>query len=146
MGKTDVGKVYITADNNWRGLWCRSNSCKLNFFGGEYEGRNSGVPCAGNLIRVDAGNVAFFGPWIAYGMSAPATTEHGLIEVTGGNVLIYRPYYGLGNTAETVPMVYCSGGQVEVRSAASDGTWSGLPRVQQAGTGTLAGDSSVTVV
>jgi len=145
MGKTDVGKVYITADNNWRGLWCRSNSCKLNFFGGEYEGRNSGVPCAGNLIRVDAGNVAFFGPWIAYGMSAPATTEHAIIEINGGNVLIDRPCYGRGTAAETVPLIYVAGGRVEVRSAAVEGTWASLPRVKKVG-GVLVSDSSVTVI
>jgi hypothetical protein len=145
LSKTDVGKVYVTADNGWRGLWIVGNGAKLNFYGGEYEGRNASVPCAGTLIRVEGGNVAFFGPWIAYGMSAPTTTEHGLIEVTGGNVLIDRPTYDRGNTAETVPLVYVSGGKVEVRSAAGAGTWVGLPQVHKA-VGTLLSDSSVSAV
>lgn len=145
LSKTDVGKVYITAADGWRGVLCRYTSGKLNFYGGEYEGRNATVPSAGNLIRVEGGNVAFFGPWIAYGMSAPAATEHGPIEVTGGNVLIDRPCYGRGNTAETVPLVYVSGGKAEVRSVAGAGTWTGLPRVHKAA-GTMANDSSVTVI
>jgi hypothetical protein len=147
LGKTDVGKVYITADSNWRGLWCRYNSSKLNFYGGEFEGRNAGVPCAGNLIRVEGGNVAFFGPWIGYGMSAPATTEHGLIEVTGGNVLINRPTYGRGNTAETVPLIYVSGGKAEVCSAvgAAGQSWIGVPRVKNR-CGKMVGGSSVTAI
>jgi len=145
LGKTDVGKVYITSVGGWRGLWCRNNSCKLNFYGGEFEGSNASVPCDGNVIRVDAGNVAFFGPWIAYGMNAPLATEHALIEVNGGNVLIDRPCYGRGNAAETVPMVYIAGGKAEIRSAAPDGPWTGLPRVRKVG-GVLVSDSSVTLI
>lgn len=47
-----------------------------------------------------------------------------------------------------MPLVYCSGGKLEVRSAVADtafNAWTGLPRVQNAG-GALVSDSSVTVM
>lgn len=147
LGKTDVGKTYITSEQGWLGISIVNNCRKLNFYGGENEGRNANTPCDGSVIQVSGGVVSFFGPWCAYAMNNPGTASHGVIEVTGGNVLIDRPCYGRGNLAESVPLVYCSGGKVEVRSAGVDTTdsWTGLPRVQNAG-GTVVTDSSVTVI
>lgn len=145
IGKTDVGKVYITAMNGWKGIKISGSSSfgKLNFFGGEFEGQNDGDPCHGTLIRVEGGGVAFFGIWTAYAMRSPDSASHGVIEVTGGNVFIERPTYSRGSTSNTVPFVYVSGGKVEVRSVHGI---SGLPTVSTVGTTAVAlVDSSVTL-
>lgn len=148
VGKTDVGMMYVTAGGKALGVLVQSDwSCKLNFYGGEYEGSLAANPSQGSLIRVEGGAVAFFGPWTGYGMANPGTYSHGVIEVTGGNVLIDRPTYARGNSAESVPLVYCSGGKVEIRSAVTNPTetWSGLPVVAKTGSGQVVADSSVTV-
>lgn len=150
LSKTNVGQVYLTANNGWRGLKIsEASTAGLILNGGWYEGQNDGDPSYGNLIRIEGGLVSIRDPWLAYGMSSPDATEHGIVEVTGGNVLLDRPIYRRkGTVAETVPLAYCSGGKLEVRSAAADtvfNAWTGLPRVQNAG-GTLVNDSSVTVL
>lgn len=117
VGKTDVGKIYVTCNNGWLGVKCTGDLGGLNFFGGDFEGQNINNPCYGSVIRVEGGGVSFCGPWTAYAMSNPGTYSHGVIEVTGGNVLVDRPTYERGNTAASVPYVYCSGGKIEVRSA-----------------------------
>ena len=149
FSKSNLGQAYVTCNNGWRGVRISGASAGVAMSGGWYEGMNDSAPCYGNLIRVEGGLVSVRDPWLAYAMSAPDAAEHGAVEVTGGNVLLDRPFYRRKTTvAETVPLVYCSGGKLEVRSAAADTTfnaWTGLPRVQNAG-GALVTDSSVTVV
>jgi len=144
VGKTDVGKVYVTAQNGWKGIRVTggSSSGKLNFYGGEFEGQNDGDPSFGTLIRVEGGGVAFFGPWLAYGMRTPDAASHGIIEVTGGNVFIERPTYNRGSTPNSSPLIYCSGGKVEVRAV--HGTVD-TPTVKKTAAGTVVSDNTVTV-
>jgi len=144
VSKTDVGKVYITAANGWRGIHIlgSNTSGTLNFFGGEFEGQNAHTPCEGNTIRVEGGSAAFWGTWFAYGMAMPLSSEHGVFEVTGGNVLIDRPTYDRGESSSNVPAIYQSGGVLEVRSAYG---LQGTPGVKSVG-GTLTHDSSVNIL
>lgn len=150
VGKTNVGWVYATCNNGWRGLRVRgagSNGVQLD--GGAYEGMNAATPCDGNVIRVEGGMVSIRDCWVAYAMNAPSS-ENGVIEVTGGEVLIDGVKYGRGNLAETVPLVYASGtSDVYIRSCMPDkanATWTGRPRVQDATTGAFIVDASVTAI
>lgn len=149
VGKTNVGWIYATCNNGWRGLVVNgagSNGIQLD--GGAYEGMNATTPCDGNVIRVNAGMVSIRDVWCAYAMSTPGATEHGIIEVAGGNVSIDRVHYGRGNLAEAIPVAYQSGGVMSVREFAPDlanASWTGLPRVQSTG-GILRSDASVTVL
>jgi len=154
VGKTNVGYMYVSCNNGWRGIRISGNSGNaLNFYGGMYEGyKPSGVQangqslrCDGSLIRVEGGGNAFFGPWIAFGMDKPDANNHGLVEILGGDTAFYRPTFALGATPESTPMVYASGGTVTVRDAAPatlNSTWTQAPLVTAAG-GTIRSDDSV---
>jgi len=91
---------------------------------------------------VEGGAVAFWGPWFAYGMSNPSSSEHGVVEVTGGNVLINRPTYDSGQLPSSVPAIYQSGGTLEVASAYG---LMGPPSVKSVG-GKFIYDSSVVIL
>lgn len=47
LGKTDIGKIYVTAANGWLGVKVTGACPKLNFYGGEFEGQNINDPCYG---------------------------------------------------------------------------------------------------
>ena len=148
LSKTNVGYIYATARNGDLGIRCTGNSAGLVFFGGSYEGQNAGDPCYGNVIRVEGGTVKFRDPWIAYGMTNPTANggnSLGMIHVTGGQVLIDGATYERATgVAETVPLVYVSGGEVRVRNAMRSGSWTGKPRVFHAG-GTVDVDDTVVL-
>lgn len=144
LNKTNVGYVYITSSGGTRGLWIKGTDGKrlVRFFGGSYEGYNAGNPNHGCNIRVDNNIARFYAPWIAYGMSSPQAGEYGIIQVNGGKVLFDGLAYDRGNTALSVPLIYQTGGKVEVRTADMG---SETPIVTSTG-GTLIHDASVTVV
>lgn len=153
LSKTNVGYAYITANNGWRGLRTSGDCTGLTLYGGVYEGQNDGDPSHGNLIRCEGtGTVRIRDPFLAYGMTSPAGTEHGIVEVAcsaNGQVLLDGFTYRRDNdVAETVPVAYVSGGSLRVTNGMADkqyNTWTGLPRVQSAG-GTLTNDASVTAL
>jgi hypothetical protein len=146
MWKTNVGRLYITANNDWRGTKVSGSGEGLHFWGTSFEGL-SGEPCNGTLLRIEGGRVAVHGPWLAYAMGAPSSGENGVVQVTGGHVVIDTPTYAFAPTvAESVPMVYQSGGVLAVRDALPAGSWSGLPRVQTVGGTLRATDGSWTQV
>ncbi|MDB5181094.1 MAG: hypothetical protein JWO54_857 [Candidatus Saccharibacteria bacterium] len=144
LGKSNIGDIYVTSEWGWRGVKISGSGSGLTLNAPRLEGRNASTPCDGNVLRITGGNgVTIVNPWIAYGMDSPDPTEHGMIEVTGGNVFIDRPVYNRGTAATSVPLVYCSGGKVEVRYAAS--STNEVMYVDGAG-GTVLTDSSVSVV
>lgn len=151
MSKSNVGRIYNTAENGWLGTRVTGSGEGLTFFGSTFEGRAAGNPCDGATVRVEGGNVTFFAPWLAYAMANPTAnsgTSAGVIHVTGGNVVIDRPYYKRATAvAESVPMVYATGAttKITVRSAAVLG-WTGLPVVRAVAGASATVDSSVTLV
>jgi hypothetical protein len=147
MSKTNVGKIYCTSENNWRGVKVTGSSQKLTFFGTVFEGRNAATPCVGTVLRIEGGNVSVRDPWLAYAMSAPDAGENGVIHVTGGDVIVDGPAYERATgVAETVPLLYQSGGRVHIYDVQKAGTWSGLPRVQTVGGTLVATDGTWTLV
>jgi hypothetical protein len=166
MDNTTIGPMYITAEAGWGGIRVSgppynsgipSNLSMLTFSPGlVVEGRNASAPCAGSVIRVEGGNVHITHAYLARAMSSPSTMQHspsdgGTVMVTGGALslrdCIYDRYSGQPETAYFV--CTSSSGPVQVSGttvATEGGTWTGLPRVHNAGSGILMTDSLVTVV
>lgn len=149
LDKTTIGAgLYITAQNDWRGIKVLgSDSYFLNFVGCILEGQNAGDPCFGNIVRIQGANVNLNGIRFAHGMSSPTAGENGIVEVTGGDVTaIGCGYERATGVAETVPMFYCSGGRCSVKEVKKIGSWTGLPRVDEAGGTVPATDGTWTLI
>jgi hypothetical protein len=150
LDKTTIGSgLYITAQNDWRGVKVTPSSSTffLNFIGCVLEGQNAGDPCFGNVMRIEGENVNLSGIRFAFGMTSPTAGENGICEVTGGDVTaIGCGYERATGVAETVPMFYCSGGRCSVKEVKKIGTWSGLPRVDEAGGTVPATDGTWTLI
>jgi hypothetical protein len=153
--KSQVGEIYMTAERS-SGIYITGGATTtgLVFNGmGRIEGRNTGAPCVGSNVRIDGGSCTFRDWWIAYGATALNSNGHtgegGVITQTGGNSFFDGCWYDRATgVAETVPWLYVSGGVSRVRNmrvGTKGGSWSGLPRVDQAG-GTIDADASVTVI
>jgi hypothetical protein len=150
MDKSNVGAgLYCTAENNWRGVKVigSGSTRTLNFWGPIIEGRAAGTPCVGTLLRIESHNVKLWGVRFAFAMSAPDAGENGVVEVTGGDVSAWGCMYERATgVAETVPMFYCSAGRCSVKEAKKQGTWTGLPRVDEAGGTVPASDGTWTLI
>ena len=151
ISKTNVGRIYCTAEQGWRGIKVSGNGAGLNFFGTSFEGHLNSAPCHGATLRWEGSAGAVFGGWFAYGMTAPTTLggdNNGMIDVRGGNLLIDRPYYTRANgVAESVPLIYAAGGSTRVvaREVAALGTWTGKPVIQVVSGATVVADSTFTL-
>lgn len=146
LGKTDVGYIYMTALNGWRGLKVSgTGSGNLNFFGGTYEGYNGGSNRApGTVIRLEGGNGAFYGAHIGQAMMSPDAAEGGYVHMTGGEWSFYGPHIYRGNTADTVPAIYQTGGRLFVTGATRGNmseSWSPRPILA---TGAAGGNAAGT--
>lgn len=150
LGKTNVGGVYATARYGWRGILVSGNADGLTFYGARAEGRNAGSACHGSVMRIEGGAVTLRDAWIAYGMGDPSSFgggNNGMIQVTGGQVLLDGLRYSRATgVAETVPLVYATGGVVEARTVHKRGTWSGNPRIQATGGATVYADTNYWTV
>jgi len=137
LSKTNIGYIYMTALNGWRGIKVTGNSSFISFFGGVYEGYNAGTPAPGSVIRLEGGSGAFYGPCVGQGMGSPDAAEGGLIHVTAGEWNFYSPIFYRGNMAETVPCVYQTGGRLMVMGAVirQSETWTDRPRYSTTATG-----------
>jgi hypothetical protein len=153
--KSGCGPIYMTAERSSgiRILGGQTTTGLVLNGMGRVEGRNVSQPCAGSNIRIDGAGVTIRDWWVAYGATALNTNAHtgegGVITQTGGDVLYDGLWYDRATgVAETVPFIYVSGGVARVRNIRKGykgGSWTGLPRVDQAG-GTVDADNSVTVV
>ena len=154
--KTHVGPIYMTAERS-SGIYIVGGSTTTGLvFNGmtRCEGRNVSQPCVGSNIRIDGGSVTIRDMWVAYGATALNSNGHtgegGVITQTGGDVLYDGVWYDRASgVAETVPFIYVSGGKARVRNirtGTKGGSWTGLPRVDQTGSGVVDADNSVTVI
>ena len=82
-------------------------------------------------------------------MANPGATgrnDGGVVHVSGGDVLMDGiDYERARGVAESVPLLYVSGGKARVRNVTGRG-FSGKPVVRQTRAGLIDADSSVTVV
>lgn len=135
LTKTNIGYIFMSALNGWRGLKVTgSNAHGLRFFGGTYEGykgSNDTLAAPGTVIRLEGGAGAFFSPSVGQGMQSPDTAnEKGLIHMTGGEWAFYSPSFYRLPVADTTPMIYQSGGRLTVHGATRNepDTWTTRPR------------------
>lgn len=144
LSKTDVGYIYMSALNGWRGLKIGStNSWGLSFFGGTYEGYNSSTSRApGTVIRIEGGQGTFFGPRVGQAMASPDVAEGGYVHITGGEWNFIGPQFYRGSTADTVPVIYQAGGRLMVTGATKLGseTWTTRPILETGAAGGNAAD------
>lgn len=150
MSKTNVGYIYLTALNGWRGLRIvGSSGGGLFFYGGTYEGyradgsRLSG-PAPGTLIRIEGGSGAFYGPSIGQGMNDPAKSETGLVQMSAGEWSIAGASFYRGSMPEGVPCVAHTGGRMLVTGATypAHEKWRSRPRFVTSAPGPTSGPLS----
>lgn len=165
LEKTSIGPLYITAEQGWGGIRVTgptspnsgaSNAGIVTFLPGlKVEGRNSGQPCYGSLIRVEGGQIDLPYAWLSYAMSSPSSMGHtptdaAAVDVLGGVADLHGCRYDRATgVAEAVPFVNVAAGAeawvTRQKLASRGGTWSGRPIVKNSG-GAINYDSSVTVV
>jgi hypothetical protein len=153
-GKTNYGGIYITADDQWRALLLQGDSryqMGNRLHGFRIEGRNAGDASPGALVKVTGGGWDMTGFDLNYAMANPGAyteADRGYIHQTGGmlhadGITVDRA----SGVAETVPIVYVSGGETIVRSVkrgTKGGAWTRRPVVAQTRDG-LVVDSDPTV-
>jgi hypothetical protein len=85
LGKSNVGPIYITAFNGWRGLKITgvATAGLLTIDGAVIEGNNAKQPCHGSLVRVESGNVCFRSATIDDGMGDPTGVQGSPYSNTG---------------------------------------------------------------
>jgi hypothetical protein len=145
LSNTNIGPVYITSPDGWRGILVNGSlgtgkGFGLNIWGVRCEGRSQSIRAYGNLLRVTGGGVSVRDIEVARPMSQPLGSEHGAIEITGGDVSIDGICYD--RAGYDGPMVYVSGGTCRVSNAKS--TTGDTMVVKHAG-GTVTADDSVLV-
>lgn len=145
LTKTNIGFMFVTALNGWRGIVVRgNNSHGLRFFGGAYEGMNSSKPAPGTVIRLEGGAGSFFNPSVGQGMASPDTTnEKGLIHMSGGEWSFFSPSFYKNGMPESTPFIYHSAGRLMIIGATKHRaeSWTTRPRYQTSFT-TGSGDNS----
>jgi hypothetical protein len=149
MTNTNVGYIYCSALNGWRGIRVTGTSSVMSFYGGVYEGykptRVNGLlsgPAPGTVIRIDDGACMFYGTHIGQGMDNPDVAEDGLVQINGGEVtMIGCNFYG--QNMATANAIDHNGGRLSVLGSTKrlneSATWSNRPKVSTtatAGSGT----------
>ena len=122
LEKTNVGYVYITAENGWSGVRIEGPIKRnIQFHGGVFEGRSAGNPATYPVIDIRGGHTTFYGPNVGQVVN---TNANGAIVQSGGVVELYSPhYYKATAAATTFPMFYQSGGVASiVRPFSGDGS------------------------
>lgn len=138
LSNTQVGYIYASGLNGYNCLRVTGNSDGLQFYGGVYEGYKSTGTAAdgshtlanpGNVIRLEGGSGAFYGGNFGQAMAQAPASHHGVIEVTAGEWNFHSPNFYKGAMAESVPMIYQSGGRVAVYGATrrQAESWSARP-------------------
>lgn len=160
LSKSNVGPLYITADNGWRGLHVSGSSssgCGVTVTGAVIEGRNPTDPCDGILVNVDGGGVTLRDSNVDCGMANPSAGESGLIQISGSDTQVVIDGLTVShaaNVAVTTPAVYVTGSpSVRVRNVmrmvrSGGPSWgTQLPVVHQTSSGLVAdNDSSVQII
>jgi hypothetical protein len=111
VGKTNVGQLYITNEGDWTGVRIGGTIDDVcNFFGGWYEGRNTGTPATRPVFDIQGGTNNFFGIWTAF-VDDAGGTANGVIHQSGGIANFYAPaYLRTSAVADTFPWLYQTGG------------------------------------
>lgn len=121
LEKSNIGYVYITAENGWSGVRIEGPIMRnLQFHGGVFEGRSAGNPATYPVIDIRGGHATFYGPNLGQVVN---TNANGAIIQSNGVVELYSPhYYKATAAATTFPMFYQTGGIASItRPFSGDG-------------------------
>lgn len=143
LSKTNVGYIFMSALNGWRGIKISGSAGHgLRFFGGSYEGykgSNDNLAAPGTLIRIEGGTGAFYSPSVGQAMQNPESSEKAPIHITGGEWSFYSPSLYKGPMSESTPFIYHGGGRVMVTGVGanrgSGESWTGRPRYESVSSG-----------
>eukprot|EP01113_Clastostelium_recurvatum_P008885 TRINITY_DN14232_c0_g1_i2.p1 TRINITY_DN14232_c0_g1~~TRINITY_DN14232_c0_g1_i2.p1 ORF type:complete len:412 (+),score=72.65 TRINITY_DN14232_c0_g1_i2:38-1237(+) len=156
LGKTNVGPIYITANNGWAGILIAGDDTYgvgLSFTGCRFEGMNPSNPSNGALVVQTGGKVIYRDIWTAYGMADPMANKHSppdqaMIMILGGESLWDGLTYDrAASVNQSVPLFYVAAGKVHIRNVftgAKGGAWSGLPLVRAVSPAVVNLDDTVT--
>lgn len=146
LSKSTVGAPYITAEGVAGGILFTGNEdvWGTTIIGALAEGRNKDHPSDGVLVQAQGGEALWFGLNVNFGQGKGAGP--GIINVTGGRHTFDAVCYGRGNTAETMPLFNCTGGETRIRNVRRGGAWTGLPGVKKSGTALVNADDSVKLL
>lgn len=144
LSKSQVANHYITAEGPVIGLRATGsdNTFGTTVTGCVVEGRTASNPATyntGTLILQAGGDYGYVGVVTNY-----CTPTRGVVTINSGRATFTQHVYGKGSTAESVPLYVVSGGELSTMQVRRGGTWTGLPRVQNAG-GEVVHDDSVSV-
>jgi len=144
QSKGELSGLYLTAEGH-SGVLLSGGSAIVTR--NVIEGRNSGAPCNGALIRVAGGMHTIRDNFLNYAMANPSTTgrdDQGVIHVASGNVVVDGVQYDRTSAVtDSTPLVYAgAGSRVRVSNVQADFT----PVVKKHATATVVADSSVQVV
>lgn len=156
LEKSQVGPIYMTSESSGGLLILGGDTTAGTVLcgAGRVEGRNGSQPAHGSCIRIDGSRMTIRDWWVGYGATALNSNgrsgELGLITQTGGHVLYDGIYVdrASGQAEGSFNAIGVTGGTARVRNmrvGTKGGSWSGVPRVDQAG-GTVDADNSVSVV
>lgn len=144
--EAQVGKIYVSAMNGWRGILISGSGTSIDMHGSIIEGykstRVNGLlagPGPGSLVYITDGAVSMHGVKIGQGMDNPDATETGLVRVTGGEVSMSGcNFYGRNLGDAGVYGIQHTGGRLYVAGSTrrqNEGAyWSGRPKVQTTAT------------
>lgn len=145
QSKGEISGLYLTAEGH-SGL-SLSGGRGVRVSGNTVEGRNSGAPSPGALVRISGGAWWFRDNAFNFAMTNPAATgrdDRGVIHVSSGQVVLDGISYEKATAASTTtPLVYVASGQVRIRNVFASGF---KPTVRQAVAGLIDADDTVTVV
>lgn len=159
--KTNVGGLFITADDNWRAMTLTGTEefqSGTYFQGLRIEGRNTNDPATGALILVTGGQWGITQSNIRYGMSAPSTVgvagDRALVQVSSGTLdLDMITTDKTAAIASTVPFLLVSGTGVAYatrirwgRKGTGGAAYANLPIVQQTAAGKITNDATTQLV
>lgn len=111
MGKTNIGYMYLTAENDWVGVRVQGGLDKaVSFYGGAYEGRSQTNLATRPVIDIQGGTTYWYGPWVAQVTDASTGTVPGCIRQSAGVAYFYGGTYHKGSGVnDAFPYLYQSG-------------------------------------
>jgi hypothetical protein len=120
--EAQIGKVYISTMNGWRGVLISGAGTIIDMHGSVIEGykptRLNGLlsgPGPGSQVKITGGAVSMHGVKIGQGMDNPDVSENGLLDISGGEVSLFGVnFYGanMDPTNGDANAIYHTGGRL----------------------------------
>ena len=138
LNKTDIGYIFMSAMNGWRGIKVSGSTSDLGFFGGTYEGfkRHTSQSRAPGHRRIRSARRRHrhvprhpHRPGDGRARRRPRAATSTSPAANGTSI---GPHFYRGDTADTVPAIFQTGGRLMVMGATrrQSETWAPRPRIE----------------